>query len=108
MATREGRGGRGGSRKDDDYEPPDNGEGQGPGNPDADPVRIHREFVERRIGGGAPPTQEAYARAVEQWHALPGAVRGPATEIVPEAGAAPEQPSTTGGTTGDEGEGRPR
>jgi hypothetical protein len=26
------------------------------GNPDADPVKIHREYVERRVGGGGEPT----------------------------------------------------
>ena len=63
--------------------PPGDGEEQrqGPGNPDADPVRIHREYVERRTGGGAEPTQDAYARAIRQWHQLPGAVSAPATEL---------------------------
>jgi hypothetical protein len=51
------------------------------GNPDADPVRIHREYVERRIGGGGEPSPEAYARALEQWHQLPGAVSRPPTEL---------------------------
>lgn len=54
-------------------------------NPDADPVRLHREFVQERIGGGELPTPEAYERAVEQWHRLAGAVRGPASEVHPLA-----------------------
>jgi hypothetical protein len=54
-------------------------------NPDADPVRIHREYVQRRIGGGELPTPEAYERAVDQWHRLPGAVRAPASEVHPLA-----------------------
>jgi hypothetical protein len=53
-------------------------------NPDADPVRIHREYVQRRLGGGAPPTPEAYERALDQWHQLGGAVRRPAGEVHPE------------------------
>ena len=52
-------------------------------NPDADPVRIHRQYVQERIGGGELPTPEAYERAVEQWHRLPGAVRAPASEVHP-------------------------
>lgn len=64
------------------YQPPVDEEPQGPGNPDADPVRIHQEYIERRIGGGAPPTPEAYARALEQWNALPGAVPTPQAEPI--------------------------
>lgn len=58
--------------------------GEGPPlqrDPDADPVKIHREYVERRVGGGEPPTPEAYERAIGQWHQLPGAVRVPPTEL---------------------------
>src|SRR5215467_15915593 len=35
-------------------------------NPDADPVRIHREYVQERLGGGELPTPEAYERAVDR------------------------------------------
>lgn len=49
------------------------------GNPDADPQRIHREYVEQHLGGGEPATPEAYERGVEQWRRLPGAIsRAPA------------------------------
>jgi hypothetical protein len=41
---------------------------------------VHRQYLERHLGGGAPATPEAYARAIEQWHLLPGAIRTPATE----------------------------
>ena len=54
-------------------------------NPDADPVRIHRQYVQERIGGGELPTPEAYERAVDEWHRLPGAVRAPASEVHPLA-----------------------
>ncbi|WP_433379273.1 hypothetical protein ACQPZX_13190 [Actinoplanes sp. CA-142083] len=93
----------GASRKKDG----DNGSGDTPQlgrNPDADPVRIHRDYVERRIGGGAAPTSDAYGRALEEFHKLPGAVRQPAAEATgdtvrersapsaaPETSAAPER-----------------
>jgi len=49
--------------------------------PDADPVKVHRDYVERRLRGGAPPSPEAYARALEQWHRLPGSVSTPTSEV---------------------------
>jgi hypothetical protein len=65
-------------------------------NPDADPVKIHREYVERRLSAGAPAaTHEAYARAIKQWNKLPGAVPIPPTELT-EGDAAPDPPSKTG------------
>jgi hypothetical protein len=75
--------GNGPKKKKEEAGTPDKGNYPSPRqrNPDADPVKIHREYVERRLGGGAPATQEAYARAVEQWHQLPGAVRKPPTEL---------------------------
>lgn len=66
---------------DDKQRRPPEPTGSKPGNPDADPVRIHRGFVERRVGKGAAPSAEAYARALEQWHRLPGAVSTPPTEV---------------------------
>jgi hypothetical protein len=54
------------------------------GNPDADPVRIHREYVERRLGGGREATADAYSRAIGQWHRLPGALSTPTTDVVGE------------------------
>jgi hypothetical protein len=69
-------------------------------NPDADPVRIHREYVQRRLGGGALPTPEAYENALEEWHRLPGAVRGPAGEVHPDR----ERPGAAGEATGGGGE----
>jgi hypothetical protein len=68
--------------------PGDEGPSEGPPqlgrNPDADPVKIHREYVQRRLGGGALPTPEAYEDALEEWHKIPGAVRGSAGEVHPE------------------------
>lgn len=38
------------------------------------------EIVKQRLEGGAPPTPEAYAKGLEQWQNLPGAItRSPAT-----------------------------
>jgi hypothetical protein len=70
-------------RGDDADEPPPKDKEERPtkGNPDADPVKIHRDYVERRTGGGDPASREAYARALEQWHQLPGAVRTSPSEI---------------------------
>jgi hypothetical protein len=42
----------------------------------ADRIKIHLGFLARRFEGGAPPTPEAYARALRQWQQLPGAVAG--------------------------------
>lgn len=69
------------SSSSDTPKPPSKGRKPRLGNPDADPQRIHREYVERHFGGGEEPTPEAYERALEEWHRLPGAVQRPAAEI---------------------------
>ena len=51
------------------------------GNPDADPVRIHRDYVEQRLGGGGQATPEAYEEALRQWQDIPGAVSRPPAEV---------------------------
>ena len=43
--------------------------------------KVHEEIIERRLGGGAPPTEEAYARALKQWEELPGSVVRPPTDV---------------------------
>ena len=68
-----------------------NQEPRGPGNPNADPQKIHRDYLERRLGGGAPATPEAYSRALEQWRKLPGAVSTPPTEVKVDDGGQPPQ-----------------
>ena len=71
-------------------DPPSKGGGKGaggdePGNattgPYGDPVRIHREYVERHVGGGEAPTAERYREALDAWNCLPGAVRRPPVEV---------------------------
>jgi hypothetical protein len=41
---------------------------------DVDRTIVHRQYLERRLQGGAPATPEAYERAIEQWQQLPGAI----------------------------------
>ena len=63
-----------------------------------DPKR-HAAIIERRWIGSPPPTQERYARALQQWHGLPGSVVRPATNVTAAvktpapAGANPPLPS---------------
>ena len=45
-----------------------------------DPKR-HASIIERRWQGSPPPTAERYAKALKQWQNLPGAVKGPATDV---------------------------
>src|SRR5260221_8162896 len=45
-----------------------------------DPKR-HASVIERRWLGSPPPTPELYARALQQWEKLPGAVSRPATDV---------------------------
>jgi hypothetical protein len=51
---------------------------------------VHQQIVERRIGGGAPATPEAYARALEEWHQLPGSVVRPPSDEKPATATKPE------------------
>jgi hypothetical protein len=61
-------------------------------NPDADPVRLHREYVQQRLAGGGLPTPEAYQQAIDDWQRLSGSVRLPATDVrAPEAPVPDEQ-----------------
>ncbi len=53
---------------------------------------IFVDLVQRRMGGGATPTAEAYAKAMEQWQQLPGAVQFVAVPAFPK----PESDAKTG------------
>lgn len=44
---------------------------------------VHQQIIERRLGGGAPATPEAYGKALEEWHQLPGSVVRPPTDEKP-------------------------
>jgi hypothetical protein len=46
-----------------------------------DDPRRHALIIARRWLGSPPPTADRYARAIQQWHALPGAVVTPATDV---------------------------
>jgi hypothetical protein len=81
------------------------GEGRrGRPHPEGREWRVFEEQIEKRLGGGAPPSPETYARALEQWNQLPGAVMRPPTDVVPPA---PEPPDDIPQDDADEGEGRP-
>jgi hypothetical protein len=76
----------------------DNGNGDGHGEHEPSGEReIFVDMVQRRMGGGAPPSAEAYAKAMQQWRKLPGAVGFVAVPNVPEAD---DGPSTPGGGSG--------
>ena len=49
--------------------------------------KIHEEIVDRRVTGGVTLAKEAirekYARALEQWQELPGAIVKPPTDVKP-------------------------
>ncbi len=52
-----------------------------------DPLR-HARIIERRFLGSVPPTPALYARALQQWLALPGAVVRSVSDVTP-----PEPPT---------------
>lgn len=88
--------------------PPDPGYSQQPDKPhpdgndtepnpedEGDIVRIHYEYVQRRLEGGAPATPQAYARAMAQWQQLPGAIASlSATDLTQAQEAPPNEGST--------------
>jgi hypothetical protein len=70
----------------DGHEDHDRDEGDGD-----DPAR-HAAVIARRWLGSVPPSAELYARARQQWLALPGATVRPAAEVqlpTPPAAATP-------------------
>ncbi len=54
-----------------------------PPHPEGRERRVFEEQMEKRLGGGAPPSPEAYARALEQWNRLPGAITKGPTNVIP-------------------------
>lgn len=100
--AREGRRGtpRGGDERDHDHhhdqdrhEDHDRDEKSGD-----DPAR-HAAIIARRWLGSVAPTAELYARARQQWLALPGATVRPAAEVQlpPQPPAAPPKPDNGAG-----------
>jgi len=51
---------------------------------------VHQQILDRRLGGGAPATPEAYANALQQWLRLPGSVVRPPTDEKPVPATKPE------------------
>jgi hypothetical protein len=51
---------------------------------------VHQQILDRRLGGGAPATPEAYANALQQWLRLPGSVVRPPTDEKPVQATKPE------------------
>jgi hypothetical protein len=43
--------------------------------------KVHEEIIEKRIGGGVPPSPGLYASALRQWQHLPGSVVRSATDV---------------------------
>jgi hypothetical protein len=56
---------------------------------------IHEEITARHYEGGAPPTPEAYARALKQWQQLPGSIVRPPTDVRPPAKEKPKSPDAS-------------
>ena len=42
---------------------------------------VHAKIVEKRLEGGAPATPDAYDKALEEWHQLPGSITRPPTDV---------------------------
>jgi hypothetical protein len=67
-----------------------------------DPLR-HARIIERRFLGSVPPTPMLYARALQQWLALPGAVVRSASDVrPPEPPAGSSRPAPVQGPEGGE------
>jgi hypothetical protein len=48
-------------------------------------LNIHEAYLRHRLEGGERPSSKAFARAVEQFQKLPGAIRGKPPFIPPDA-----------------------
>lgn len=45
---------------------------------------VQLKLIERWMTGSAPATPEAYSRALQQWHQLPGSLIRPPTDLRPD------------------------
>jgi hypothetical protein len=63
--------------------------------------QIFEDMVQRRMGGGAPPSTAAYARALRLWQQMPGAIGFTAVPNLPD------EPPPEGPPDG-EGDGEPK
>ena len=55
-------------------------------------IKVHSDYVRRRLEGGAPATPQAYARAMAQWQQLPGAIASLSATDLTQAQEAPTPP----------------
>jgi hypothetical protein len=111
MAKRSGNGDRDDARRkrpaDGDRGGRGGGYGGGPeggGEPERQESGEHQIFldmVQRRMGGGAPPSTAAYARALRLWQQMPGAIGFTAVPNLPD------EPPPEGPPDG-EGDGQPK
>jgi len=77
---KKGTGGSGGGGNGRGY---GGGGGDEPIGEEPENLDIHEAFLKHRLEGGEPPSSQAYARAVEQFQKLPGAIRGKPAFIPP-------------------------
>jgi hypothetical protein len=56
--------------------------------------KVFADLVQRRLGGGATPTAQAYTKAMQQWQQLPGAVQFVVVPKFPQCG--PGSPNNPG------------
>jgi hypothetical protein len=61
---------------------------------------IFVDLLQRRMGGGATPTAQAYAKAMQQWQKLPGAVQFVQVPAFPESAETKTDPGTRKDETG--------
>ena len=59
--------------------------------------RVHLDIFRARWVGSAPPTAEAYVKALAQWRTLPGVIATSATDL----GVGQSNPSDAGPVRGD-------
>jgi hypothetical protein len=107
-SNRAGRHGRRGGGHDGDGDGGhggDGGDGDGKREPSGE-RQIFVDMVQRRMGGGAPPSGNAYARAMQQWQKLPGAVGFVAVPNVPETGDGGSAPDGGSGGSPPQGGGK--
>jgi hypothetical protein len=84
-----GRGRRGGHRGPDEGEREREHYREHEREHGGDDPKKHAAIIARRWQGSPPPTFDRYVRAIQQWHALPGAVASPATDFSPDPPTTP-------------------
>lgn len=93
---------KGGEKDGGGHEPPKPTPKPRPNEHGTTPPQIHRDYIQRQVGGGGratadtvgggAATADAYRRATTQWHQLPGAVRVSPSEVEAPEPPAPVKP----------------